>query len=406
MSKIYLNIEYKYPSKSSSSKNKVRLEFKADYGEKVFLTGRTGSGKSTLLRILNGLIPEMYGGDFRGKVSIYGRQGNNKDVFLITQYPEEQIICDNVLEEVAFPLIQRGFEWREAIERAEEILTKLRLNDLIDMKTFELSDGQKQAVIICSGIVCDCKCIAIDEMAHLHPSIVKEVTSYLLKDDRTFILSEHRTQLSEGFDRIFWLEGGSLKLDPVLDYNLYEKKEGKILVHARDAVVYRCGKKVLDCLNFKVREGEIVALVGVNGAGKTSLLRAVAGFEKSKGIEVNGKVGFSFQYPSYSLNADRVIDEVDIRYLHYFNLINISLRHPHSLSGGEKRMVSSLKALKSKIVLLDEPTAGLDEKLRFAFMSRIIKIAREEGKAVLISTHDENIAEMCDFVLELTPNEN
>ncbi len=387
---IVVKGEYTYPNGKT-----VKLEFEMKDREKVFLTGKTGSGKSTLLRVLNGLIPKVYGGKLRGTVSIYGSTGNNISVFLITQYPEEQILCETVIEEVAFPLVQRGLEWKEAVEIAFNTLKKLKLEEIAEKKTFELSDGQKQAVIVCEALACDCKCIAIDELAHLHPDLVKNVVSYLLKDKRAIVLSEHRKELSEGFDRIVEVAGGGIELR-IRKKRSSGKEVGKPLVIAKNAVVYRGNRKVIDQLSFTLKEGESLAVVGKNGAGKTSLLRAIAGFEKCKGVEVNGKVGMAFQYPGYGLSSFRVADETQ-----YIEGLTLSERHPHSLSGGEKRLVAVLKALKYKIVLLDEPSAGMDEELRYSLIKNVIEICREERKAVIIATHDEKIPEMCDKVIEL-----
>ncbi len=393
---IEVKANYTYPNG-----NRVKLDFQAKEGEKVFLAGKTGSGKSTLLRVLNGLIPELYGGKLEGKVSVYGRNGNNEDVFLVTQHPEEQLLCESVVEEVAFPLVQSGFDWKDAKTMAEDVLHSFGLDHLTDRKTSELSDGEKQSVIVCCAIASECKCLAFDEpFAHLHPALAERIVRRILSERRTVILSEHRVELSEGFDRVAGDFDFDFEVKFDFEVNIRSNSIRKVLVRARDASIRR-GNFSLDGLNFEIGEGETVALTGVNGSGKTTLLRAIAGFEKSRGIEVFGKTGFSFQYPGYNLSASRVVEEVPLKVLEKFGLRHLANRHPHSLSGGEKRIVSALKALRQKVVLLDEPTAGLDRNLRYSFMKNAVEVVRKEKKAMVVATHDEMTAEMCDWKIEL-----
>ncbi len=402
---IEVDASYTYPTGK-----RVGLFFEALEGEKVFVTGKTGCGKSTLMRVLNGLIPELYGGKLEGKVRVYGKKGNNRDVFLVTQYPEEQVICGSAVEEVAFPLIQRGWNYRDAVEVAEKTLEEFGILHLAGRDPHKLSDGEKQAVIVCSAVASGSACLAFDEpFAHLHPKLAEKIVKMILKSDRTVILSEHRTELSDGF-RVFSMNSGheADALDRIRSFDLKcgecrvdTSDSGKTLIAARDARVYREKRVVIDGLNLKVKEGESVAITGVNGAGKTTLLRALAGFEKSEGIEVRGKVGMAFQYPGYSLNSSTTREEVSKELLSEFCLEGLAERHPHSLSGGEKRILSALKALGAKIVLLDEPTAGLDRELRRAFISKLVSVVKAKKKAAVIATHDREVAEICGREVEI-----
>ncbi len=378
----------------------MRLVFEAGE-ENVFLAGKTGCGKSTLLRTLNGLIPDFYGGKLRGVVSVYGRKGNPEDVYLVTQHPEEQIVCSTVLEEVAFSLVQRGVEWRDARRIAEDTLEKVNAYHLCERKTETLSDGEKQLVTVCSAIASESRCLAFDEpFAHLHPDLARKVLDILLSDERTVVVSEHRLELSERFDRVHWMGGESaigvnLTKENIETRDCLERK--RLLVRAKNASIFRGRRQVVEGLDFEVFEGEIVAVTGLNGSGKTTLLRAIAGLEKSDGIEVHGKPFMSFQYPGYTLNSGTVGGEVPAELLKTFGLEKYADRHPHSLSSGERRILAALKALRGKIVLLDEPTAGLDETLRIAFISKLIRIVRESSRCAIIATHDSSIAKLCDF---------
>ncbi len=401
---------YSYPNGRT-----LKLKFEAEE-ERVFLAGRTGCGKSTLLRILNGLIPEFYGGKLEGTVSIYGRRGNPGDVYLVTQHPEEQIVCNSVIEEVAFSLVQKGVEWSEARRRAEEALEKTGGIYLANRDTSNLSDGEKQLVIVSAAIASESKCLAFDEpFAHLHPKIAEKVLDCILHDERTSIVSEHRLELSGNFDRVYWIgdtSNSGMMIGEVKCCNCARIcdrcDEGsevmgvrKTLVRAKDASVFRGKKLVADGINFRLREGEVAAVTGLNGSGKTTLLRCVAGLEKSRGLEVRGKPFMSFQYPGYTLNSGKVGEEVPYWLLKEFGLEKYRDRHPHSLSSGERRMLSALKAFRGKVILLDEPTAGLDRNLRLNFIHKLIYLIKKSGKCALIATHDMEVAEMCDFSIAL-----
>ena len=342
---------------------------------------------------------------------MFGRKGNPDDVYLVTQHPEEQIVCNTVVEEVAFSLVQRGLNWEDARSVAEEALEKVGISHLMDRDASILSDGEKQLVLVSSTIASDAKCLAFDEpFAHLHPAIAGKILKIIREDSRTVVLSEHRLELSDGFDRVHFMgkDAGSGVVDVSSDFaesgvdRINKVNGGNTIVRARDATVFRGKRKVLEGLNFRVREGEALAVTGVNGAGKTTLLRAVAGLERSKGMEVREKPFMSFQYPGYTLNSSTVGKEVSLNLLRKFGLESYAERHPHSLSSGERRILASLKALRGKVVLLDEPTAGLDRELRMTFIQRLVEEIRETKRCLIVATHDSAVAEVCDFELELT----
>ena len=108
--------------------------------------------------------------------------------------------------------------------------------------------------------------------------------------------------------------------------------------------------------------------------------------------------GIALQNPNYSLTERTVLEEVgDEKILMEFNLVKLKNRHPHSLSYGQAKRVSIAKAFKHKIVFLDEPTAGQD----IAFRNSLMNMLRRNRKTAVIATHDENLAEKCDRVIEL-----
>jgi len=169
---------------------------------------------------------------------------------------------------------------------------------------------------------------------------------------------------------------------------------------------------ILD-VKFDVKKNEFIAINGVSGSGKTTILRIIAGLEKAKGeviveneIWQNKKlflppqkreVGFVFQdfalFPNMSILENLLYVKKDIDFANYLlklvELEEIKNRYPNSLSGGQKQRVALARALmrKPKILLLDEPFSALDEKLREKLQNYIIKLHNQFNLTTIIVSH-------------------
>ncbi len=195
----------------------------------------------------------------------------------------------------------------------------------------------------------------------------------------------------------------------------------------------------LDDVSFSCNENEIVGVIGHTGSGKSTLLQHLNGLikphsgvvrlddkdiwskENKKDIRsVRFAVGLCFQYPEYQIFEDTIFkeiafgpkqmglddDEIARRVYESMDFVGISRdmqdKSPFDISGGQKRRVAiaSIIAMKPRILILDEPCAGLDPKGREAILKLVSDYQKSEGNTVLFISHSmEDVAKIADRVL-------
>ncbi len=202
-------------------------------------------------------------------------------------------------------------------------------------------------------------------------------------------------------------------------------------------------KTALKDISFSVESGEFIGLIGHSGSGKSTLVQQLNGLEKptsgtitvgnrvitGKNADTKGlcfEVGLVFQYPEQQLFAETVYqdisfgpgnmglskEEIDFRVrtaMHLVGLPNSMLeKSPFSISGGQKRRVAiaGVLAMEPGILILDEPTAGLDPKGRDEILDSIRKIHKHMGMTVILVSHSmEDVAKYCDRLFVLNEGE-
>lgn len=196
-------------------------------------------------------------------------------------------------------------------------------------------------------------------------------------------------------------------------------------------------KKALDGINLEIEEGEFIGLIGHTGSGKSTLVQHLNGLMKpTRGkIVIDGqdlssketkmkivrqKVGLVFQYPEHQLFEETIYkdiafgpknlglkeDEIDLRVREAMELVGLDFeelkeRSPFELSGGQKRRVAiaGVIAMKPKVLILDEPTAGLDPKGRDDILDEIRKIYDKEKITIILVSHSmEDIARLVNRI--------
>lgn len=203
---------------------------------------------------------------------------------------------------------------------------------------------------------------------------------------------------------------------------------------------YKMGSNVLHVLkgiNFSVEEGELVAIMGSSGSGKSTLLNilgmldlldsgtytldgvSIVNLNETKAAKYRNKfLGFVFQsfnlinYKSalenvalplyYQRVSRKEREEIAMQYLKKVGLSDWATHLPSELSGGQKQRVAIARALaaKPKVLLADEPTGALDSTTSYEVMQLIQEI-NDEGKTILVVTHEPDIANMCKRIVQL-----
>lgn len=197
-------------------------------------------------------------------------------------------------------------------------------------------------------------------------------------------------------------------------------------------------QKALDNINFDIYDGEIIGIIGHTGSGKSTLLQHLNGLLKpdsgqividnhditkpgSVMRDIRKRVGLVFQYPEYQLFEETVskdvafgpinlglpADEVEERVESAINLVGLDYneikdRSPFDLSGGQKRRVAiaGVVAMHPQVLILDEPTAGLDPGAHKDILNMIEEVHRREGNIIIFVSHNmADVAQMADKVM-------
>lgn len=446
-------------------------------GECVVLMGASGSGKTTVVRILNGLAGGYYRGDVSGEVFLGGRFARDlaawqrsELVGSVFQDPATQFFSSQLVGEVAFGCENIGYPHAEVVSRTDAAIRRLGLNDLRRIPVDQLSSGQKQRVAIASALAPAPRIVAMDEpSANLDEAAAQELGAVLMDLKRqgyALVVAEHRiAYLMDCADRFCYMEHGEMKAvlsrsdvlgmsdaeraamgvrsptpvrRPLLHAPGFEAEDSSTarseeaskgarpapepaVLDVRDLTVSRGRKVLFSGACFEVRSGQILALTGSNGVGKTSLAQVVVGLRRPDAGEVRiggaalsrrrlrERVWYSPNDVSMEFFAARVDQEVLLfvekseeraayaeRMLERLGLDGLRDRHPASLSGGQKQRLSIACGLVSRrsVLMLDEPTSGLDA-VSMRKLADALRCAADEGAAVVVVTHDNEFMRAC-----------
>ena len=475
-----------YPNSTKTVLEDLNLTI--DEGELVLVIGSTGSGKSSLLRLINGLVPHHTGGILAGDVSVNGTSTQIAKpgamahlIGIVGQNPANGFVADTVEEELAFGMEVLNLPSDVMRKRVEEVLDLLSLAALRNRSIATLSGGEQQRVAIGAALVTHPKVLVLDEpTSALDPIAAEEVLSILhrLVHDLglTVVIAEHKLERVIQFaDRIVHINGAGVanvgtpeeilmnspiappivhlakalgfkeigltvrdmrrmttefRELPTAENKNHEVKTGDAVISIENLKVSYGDSIALNNVSSTINEREIVAVMGRNGAGKSSLLKAIAGVSPVQSgkirvlgnnpADLHGKarrqsIGFIPQEPSDLLYGQSVQIECDqadrdneLSVGTTFTVLQQLVpgisgnTHPRDLSEGQRLGLALSVVVSSNptILILDEPTRGLDYEAKSQLSRILIQFAATFGKAVLLATHDvELVAELATRVI-------
>jgi energy-coupling factor transport system ATP-binding protein len=468
-------------------------------GELCLVVGSTGSGKSTLLRTVNGLVPHFSGGTLTGRVVVDGRDTRTHPpreladvVGFLDQDPTAGFVTDLVEDELAYAMESIGLSAPVMRRRVEETLDLLGLAELRDRPLRTLSGGQRQRVAIGSVLTAHPKVLVLDEpTSALDPGAAEDVLAALqrLVHDLglTVLLAEHRLErVVQYADRIVRLTGHGVPAeigtpaammarsavapavvrlgllagwDPLplsvrdarraagpLRQRLVGRsparsalQPGAAVARLHDVTVRYADVYALHRLSLTLSAGQVVALMGRNGAGKSTMLAALVGSAVPMagtvrlgggadeadpaaltGPQLLRRVGLVPQEAGDLLYAETVQRECESAdrdagvpagstaalYERLAPDVDATT-HPRDLSEGQRLALALAVVLVAApaLVLLDEPTRGLDYQAKARLVVTVRELAAA-GHAVLLATHDvELAAEVADRTVVIADGE-
>ena len=407
-------------------------------GEIVLLQGESGSGKSTLLRVLAGLAPAFHGGEAAGRGNVGGldlRQAAPAElaqrVGFLFQDPETQAVMAEPVRDVAFSLQCHGLPAEDILPAARAALARIQSEHLADRRIDQLSSGERQRVALAAVLAPEPAVLLLDEpTAQLDDDTACELVGELRRladSGLAIVIAEHRhDRVGHLTDRVLGMQGGALgaatahaALEPLSD----TAASGAPLLELAGVSATRGERVILSDVHASLSAGGVAALIGKNGGGKSSLLRTLAGLEHATGrITIDGsdvtalatearipRLAFVPQDPGRHLLCESVHDEVLLgprtlgfpdgpakRAILDLDLEHLLNRNPRDCSVGERERIAiaAALALDPQVLLLDEPTRGMDPGHRAALVTTIRAHAARGGCAVL-ATHDLELARAC-----------
>ncbi|MCL2194580.1 MAG: ATP-binding cassette domain-containing protein [Oscillospiraceae bacterium] len=470
------NFSFTYPERDKPALDGINLAVQP--GEFVVICGASGSGKTTLLRQLKPAMTPH--GTSTGELLVHGEplsaldvRATAADIGFVQQCPENQIVTDSVWHELAFGLESLGEPTAVIRLRVAEMAAFFGIEPWFHQRTASLSGGQKQLLNLASIMAMQPQLLLLDEpTSQLDPIAAAEFLSTVAKLNRdlgiTVILTEHR--LEEAFahaSRAIVMDGGRILCDDeprAVGKMLRDTKhpmqlamptpmrvfgdcltvaeararlaqcvirnaqcaidsppaQGKSVLNMKD-IRFRYDKQgsdVLRGMDFTAHAGEITAILGGNGAGKSTALGVMLGLNKPQRGKVmigcplshasrasspasRGAYKEEFSIAAVPQNPQALFIgktvEEDLREIsHDFAetavlcaLEGLLQHHPYDLSGGEQQRLALAKALltRPQILLLDEPTKGLDAQFKQQLAGMLHTLAGQ-GTCIVLVSHD------------------
>ncbi|MFI9401332.1 ABC transporter ATP-binding protein [Nocardia sp. NPDC052316] len=418
--------------------------FQLAAGQITALTGPSGSGKTTLMRALLGQLPS---GAVRrtGSVSVAGH-----DVFALDPVARQRFRRTHVAYvgqdpgSALNPLMRVHALLHEVARDAsrDTVLETLELVGLsaehLRRRPAELSGGQQRRVALARALIRRTGVLILDEpLAGLHGAlrtdIARLLTEIAAERSTAILLSGHDTAAVHAIaDNVIELGAGVVAVDREVDTGHASSRDlpaqGSLVLRASGIGATIGAHEVLAEVDLELAPGSALAVVGVSGAGKTTLARVIAGLHRSatgvlelagtaipvvgRGRIACGRNGIQLvtQNPRAALNPRRTVAQTLGRPLRRIGgvprrrlahrvgdlLASVELapelarRYPHELSGGQRQRVALARALAAEpaVLICDEITSALDQATATSIMGLLDRIRRDRAMSLLVISHD------------------
>ncbi|MDK7785107.1 energy-coupling factor transporter ATPase [Bifidobacterium sp. UMB6791A] len=451
------------------------IDLEIAYGQRIAIIGKNGSGKSTLSKIIAGLSSPDSGIVTLCGIKVF--EANNVDskayqkaresIGALFQSPEDQIVTTVVEDDVAFGLENLCASKEFMKQNISKALCAVNMENHRFSDPSNMSGGQQQRVAIASSIATKSKLLVLDEPTSMLDSCAKTDVNKLFDKlqtrGTTIIQVTHKISECKNADRILMLENGKLRDVSLLELEEFYAEKSPAVIGSKSmtenveksnaensnaesknkrdsnktnknaaieisnlSVSYANSQNpIIRDYSLSVKAGEIVAIMGKNGCGKSTLAKAICALikydsgsicvngikisektSKSQMREIRKNIGYVMQLPEQQLFAQTVFEDVAygpknfglegcelrsrvLSALKSLHIEHLAQKSPFELSGGQQRLaaIAGILACNPKILVLDEPTAGLD----FEYAKIVLKILSDlhnKGVTIIVITHD------------------